>query len=162
MPKRCIKMTVMGRKRTRRAKANPLMNLPLERGAPISSRVAARLSGSLSAYKGPAMPSYPEALATIALLISIASFGVSACVAFRDKPGLVITSGLLPNSDSSTRSLIVACINKGRRQVIPRVLAALQRRGGAIARTSNTSTGSFVSERTNATITQFDRNKPLV
>jgi hypothetical protein len=66
---------------------------------------------------------YPEVLSTIALIVSVGSFGLAATNIFRDRPRVKITSALFEGSEYDPEpSIHIVVINKGRRPVILRML----------------------------------------
>ncbi len=77
------------------------------------------------------MPSYPEIVSTIALVVSLGSFGVSAFNAFRDRPRLKVKSTFYDASEWNDEPYIrVEVVNRGRRPVILRMIGGYHSDGG--------------------------------
>jgi len=74
-------------------------------------------------------PSYPEIVSSIALLVSVGSFGVAAYNAYRDRPHLRVTSAFYGESEWGPARISVTVMNKGRRPVILRLLGGNNSQG---------------------------------
>jgi hypothetical protein len=68
------------------------------------------------------MPNFTQTLSVTALIISIASFGTSSYVAFRDRARLKITSKFVGASEHGPDRIITTMVNVGRRPVILRLI----------------------------------------
>jgi hypothetical protein len=86
---------------------------------------------------------YAEILSTIALFISIASFGLSALSVFRDRPRVKVTSTFYAASDFNPDGIHVVVVNKGRRPVILRTVGGSGEGGGWSATSLATDKGGI-------------------
>lgn len=65
---------------------------------------------------------YSSVISTIALIVSVGSFGVAAYNAFRDRPRLRVTTKFYEFSEWGPARMDVVVVNMGRRPVILRLL----------------------------------------
>lgn len=68
------------------------------------------------------MPTLSDVLSITAVLIALASFGVSAHTAFHDRARLRIKSVFVPASEYGPDRIVVTMVNVGRRPVILRLI----------------------------------------
>lgn len=68
------------------------------------------------------MSTFSDTLSIAAILISLASFGVSARTAFHDRARLRIKSVFVPASEYGPDRIVVTMVNVGRRPVILRLI----------------------------------------
>ena len=73
---------------------------------------------------------YAEILSTIALIISVAGFGLSALGVFRDRPRVKVTSTFYSADEFGPDQINVVVVNKGRRPVILRMIGGNGEGGG--------------------------------
>jgi hypothetical protein len=80
------------------------------------------------------MLNFTETLSVFAIVISVASFGVSGYVAFRDRGRLKITSKFIAASENGPSRIVASIVNVGRRPVILRLIGgfAADRKWSAI------------------------------
>lgn len=75
------------------------------------------------------MSSYSDILSSIAIVVSLGSLGVSAYVAFRDRPRLKVSGQFFRASRNDPSRIVLTLINVGQRPVILRQLGGTSKVG---------------------------------